>query len=307
MSQCSTALFVASLIGILLHWPVAADDTNVVTQLASPAIASDTKWSLRLPQEDGPVVYRGSVSFDEAGTSTSPILYPAPNVGGFLAAVVTHALLVDSTKKTQKENLQRAANQVLSPYKMVLDNFKYRDLMQRAVKKTSATARLIEGPVTPGQEMVVESDSSFTLTQDQKAIILENGITVHLPGAAPESAYHSIIRVVSAAQDAADLPAFWTAGDGEKIKDESAELVAKSLEIAFHDMATGAASIPAFRTIRYQEGATEKIERAQVLSNQCDRMLIRTLRGQLMSVPASRLAVSISAGDGCGTDATLPN
>ncbi len=35
------------------------------------------------------------------------------------------------------------------------------------------------------------------------------------------------------------------------------------------------------------EGGTERIERAQVLHEQCGRLMIKTLRGALMSVPVA--------------------
>jgi hypothetical protein len=47
-----------------------------------------------------------------------------------------------------------------------------------------------------------------------------------------------------------------------------------------------------FRTVRYQEGGAEKIERAQVLEQQCGRTVLRTLRGWLLSVPAQVEAAS---------------
>ena len=39
------------------------------------------------------------------------------------------------------------------------------------------------------------------------------------------------------------------------------------------------------RTVRYRQGNAERIERAQVLAERCDRLLLRNLRGWLLSVP----------------------
>lgn len=261
----------------------------------------DTQWFLMLPQE-GVVVYRGVASFDEAGTGTASFLYPAPSIGGLLAAVFTHGYLVDSAKKDQKEKLQSTANEVLSPYRPVLDNFKYRDLMQRAVKKiaTGAQAKLIEDVGDSSHEMVVESASVFSLTQDQKAIILDIDINIHKPGAEPDIVYKNTARVVSAARSEDKPVEFWMANDGENLKDESAQLVGESLDIAFRYLAIGAdAESAPYRTVRYREGGSEKIERAQVLIEKCDRLLIRTLRGKFMSVPISPPAVSANLADKC--------
>ena len=288
---------------------VAADDIAAPLPQTAVAVSANTKWCLRLPL-DGPVVYHGVASFDEAGAGAGSFLYPAPNAVGMLAAVFTHALLVDSAKKDQKDKLQAAADKVLLPYKVVLDKFNYRDLLRRALEKTATggNAKIIEANGEPGQDIVVESGPIFSLTQDQKAIILDNAIVIHMPGTAPEAAYRNTMRVVSNPRDVADPAAFWTANDGEKIKDESAKLVGESLAIAFHDAAASADrdGIP-YRTIRYREGTAEKIERAQVLSNHCDRLLIRTLRGTLMSIPTSQSAPLGSVADLCRPVATSPN
>jgi hypothetical protein len=223
-------------------------------------------------------------------------------------AVITHGLLVEASKKSQKDDLQAAADRVLAPYKVVLDNFKYRDLMQLAVKKTSsgASASLIEAANDPGHEVIAESTPIFSLTQDQKAIVLDNAIVIRFPDAAERATYRNSVRVVSTTKDLVDPAAFWTADDGRKLKDESAQLVAESLDIAFHDRASTAPDGEPYRTIRYRQGIAEKIERAQVLSDQCNRLLIRTLRGTLMSVPAPRPEAVASVTDHCGA-ATGPN
>jgi hypothetical protein len=52
-----------------------------------------------------------------------------------------------------------------------------------------------------------------------------------------------------------------------------------------------------FRTIRYLEGTAEKMERAQLINEHCGRLLIKTLRGSLMSVPAKASAPRGSSAD----------
>jgi hypothetical protein len=292
-------LSVASVIGFTLFAPM----------IAAAPIASNSKWSLRLPQ-DGRVIYRGVVSFDGAGTGTASMLYPAPNAAGLLAAVIAHGFLANSEKKAQKDKLQTTADEVLSPYKVVLDNFNYQELMRRTVEKTStgANEKLAEDTSDPGQETVIESIPVFLLTQDQKTVILDNAIFIRKPGIAPEAAYRNNIRVVSSAMNGADPAAFWTANDGERIKDESAQLVAESLDIAFHDAAAGKAPDGlSYRTVRYREGTAEKIERAQVLSEKCDRLLIKNLRGELMSVPVLRSSTGTSATDQCISNSASQN
>jgi len=301
-----TVVFVAITAGGFPFAPCAlGGEDRGDTSPAAPALGTGSNWILRLPQAER-VIYRGVVSFDDAGTGTMALMYPAPSAGGMLAAVLTHGLLVGAAKDDQKAKLQTAANNVLGPYKAVLDNFDFRDLMRRALRKTAngANGKLIDPPDDAGSEMLVESLPVFSLTQDQKAIILDNVVSITVRRNTP-AAIHPI-RVVSTAQSETDIVAFWMRNDGEKLKDESARLVALSFDTAFRNVVSEADNVtPPYRTIRYQEGAAEKIERAQVLSNDCSRLVIRTLRGTLMSVPASSETTTTSVGGACKATAVL--
>lgn len=303
----ATVWVVASFAGTLLFGPevVAGEDLSAAT--ATVAASGSASWSLRLAPDER-VVYRGMVSFDGAGAAGAPMMYPAPNVAGLLAAVITHGLIVEAAKKEQKNRLQESADFVLSSYRAILDTFTYRDLMRRALEKTPAGPRgkLIEAAADSGRDRLVECAPVFSLTQDQRAIVLDNAVAIVTPGAPPAAAYRSTLRVVSTASAAEDPVAYWTANDGERLKEASAQLVAESLDIAFADAAavtTESEAVP-FRTIRYREGAGEKIERAQVLSNRCGRMVIRTLRSSLMSVP---VAPTAAAADSCGPGVVSAN
>jgi hypothetical protein len=297
------ALAVVGVLACALPAPatMAADEAESLPH--PPAVpGGDSGWFLPLPQ-DGPVLYRGMVNFDEAGMGSGAMLYPAPNIGGFLAAILTHGLLIESAKKGQKDALQVSADKVLLPYKDVLDKFNHRDLMERSLAKTSlgASGRLVDASGEPGSGTRVEIAPGFSLTQDQTAIVLDSAIVIAKPGTTSDTAYRNTIRVVSSGVSTGDPVVFWTANDGAKLKEESARLVAEALDLAFNDASAGIEKEPApYRTVRYRQGSTEKMERAQVLSDRCGRLAIRTLRGFLMSVPASRTSA------GAGTDTCGP-
>jgi len=290
------------LAGVLLthHSLVIAEETA-----ALPAdVQAVPGWTLRMAP-DATVTYHGVASFDEAGMGTAGILYPAPGVAGLLAAIITHGVIIDAAKQKQKDQMQAAADQILEPYKPFLDKFAYRDLMQRATAKAKlgGEARVIEAGADAGPTTLVESVPVFKLTQDRKAIVLDNLVAIQLPGVSSEAAYRTSIRIVSSPNNATDPVAFWSENDGERIKDESARLVAESFDVAFNEVAKSAAPDAApYRTIRYMEGAVEKVERAQVLAEQCERLLIRTLRGNLMSIPLARSAMTATAESRCSSE-----
>jgi len=256
--------------------------------IAVPAPLS-SPWALRVPRA-GPVVFQGVANFDDAGAGNHFVVYPAPNVIGLLAAMVTHGALVESAKKGNRERIQAASDAMLAPYKAVLDGFSHEDLLRRALPKlpTGTIVRLVAYDSEPATDPVVDVAPAFSLTPDQRAIVLYIAITIGRRGVVDSAQFRSDVRIVSNTADTADPKAFWNANDGEKLKDLSALLVAESLEIVFRAAAGGTPSNPApERTVRFMEGSVERMERAQVLENNCGRLLIRNLRGLLMSVPAS--------------------
>ena len=256
---------------------------------AAAAADGDTKVALRLPQQKQ-VVFRGVSSLDGAGGGNAQMLYPAPNVAGFLAAIATHGFLSEATRNAEKAKIQEAADKVLASYQDILKDFEHRQLMQRALERTTfGEKRLLESGQAAAGETLIESLPVFSMTQDQRTILLDNAVVFYAPNAPSEPAYKITIRVVSRAKDADDLVAFWTAEGGEPLKAESARLFATSLELARRAASRELDKADAApRTVRYLEGASEKMERAHVLSNACDRMVIRTLRDALMSVPLKR-------------------
>src|SRR6185436_12077332 len=86
----------------------------------------------------------------------------------------------------------------------------------------------------PGAGWVVESTPVFAMTQDQKAIVMENAVLVYAPGASAAS-YQNLVRVVSQPKPNADPADYWNANQGEKLKDESAILLAHSLDLALRE------------------------------------------------------------------------
>lgn len=262
--------------------------------LATPALAQapklmpkDAAWSLRAPGDET-IRYRGAINFDRAQAGGAQgMLYPAPNVLGFLAAIATHAVIADGAQSAQKQKMQEDADRVLAPYLPFLREYKNRELMQRGLAKVpGGAAKLLEAGEQPGVAWVVESTPLYSMTQDQSAIVLENAVLIYAPSELTKPVYQNVVRVIARPQDHADLTAYWLSEQGAPLKEESAVLFAYALEMSLADaMGLRPQSNVAHRTFRYAEGRIEKMERAQLVSEHCDRVVIRNLRGWLMSVP----------------------
>jgi hypothetical protein len=250
--------------------------------------AAETVWSLRLPKDTKPS-YRGASVLDGAGAKGASVLYPAPSLAGLVAAVLTHSALVESQKTREKLALQEEADKVLLPYQPILSQYTVQELMTRALERTpwKGEARLIAAEETSREGLLVDSAPIFSITQDQRGLILDNAIAIYRAGETTRPIYQSVVRVVSQPQPAQDQTAFWTRDEGAALKEESASLLAHSLTLALRASETpDATEGRPFKTIRYPEGGAQKVERAQLIARPCHRWVVKTLRGSLLSVPA---------------------
>lgn len=259
-------------------------------------------WAVRVPGVDK-VVFRGGVNHDAAGMGAGTMMYPAPSPVGFLAALITHGVLNAGFREKQKNQMQANADLILAPFEPVLAGFTNQRLLEAGRQRLPAerATRLLNPNEPAGGDWLVEIAPVFSMTQDRRALVLDNAVRIFGPGSSPV-VYAQTVRVVSAPLPAAQAVAAatepapvaddefvkaWSANQGQKLIDESTSLLAQSLEIALAESGGPATDDKTpHRTFRYPEGGSEKMERAQLVSEGCGRRLIRTLRGWLMSVPS---------------------
>ena len=63
------------------------------------------------------------------------MLYPAPNVAGLLAGLVTHGLLIGNGRRLEANRLQETADKVLEPYRATIGEFRYEELLELALEQ----------------------------------------------------------------------------------------------------------------------------------------------------------------------------
>jgi hypothetical protein len=258
-------------------------------------------WSVKMPANDR-TEFHGVVSFDKAGSASGVMLYPAPGAAGLIAAIVTHGLIVGSVNSSQKKKIQDQADVVLKPYEPSLNLMSHRSLLTEGIRKsrTGGKGRLAEYGETPDGNWFIEIHPVFSMTQDQKAIVLDTLVDVHPPGFGKAPTVQMAIHVVSDPQSTNTPEDFWNENQGARLMDISAGLLAESIDISLKraqldNMAEGGPQ----KTIRYVEGDAERMERAQLLEKQCGRALLKTLRGTLMSVPQLTRADSAEPAASC--------
>ena len=208
-------------------------------------------------------------------------------VVGLVAGLVTHGLLVDVIHRKQESAARAASDKVLEPYRELIERLTHQDLFSRALNQLSpdGSRHLLPDGIIDGSKWLVESAPLFLVPGDQRALILDNVVTMSKPDGTV--AYQSPIRVVSTAREAADMVAHWTAAEGEKLREAVAGMLAESIAIALAqaDGVSVSESNSPQRSFRYRLGGERKLERGSLIQERCDRIVVRTLRGGLLSIP----------------------
>lgn len=249
------------------------------------ALAAPAPLCLRAPS-DAPVSLHGMPNHDKNGGPTQAMLYPAPGLAGFVGALAAHGFINGAMRDKETARMYAEADAMLLPFQATLADFKHHELVKASLDQLGAGGARRSAPAgtaAASGETLVDSAPAFYMTADQRALVLDNAISVLPNGAA--NPYQQVIRVVSPVQAVDTTAAAWFDNHAALLRRVSARMLAQSIEIALADIPPGATGTEPFRTVRYPEGGVERMERAQVVREHCGLLVLRTLRGNLMAVP----------------------
>lgn len=251
---------------------------GAAAQAPGPAAAS---WAVALPPGE-PVAFHGAPDLDLGSGQAGSMMYPAPHVAVFLAAIAVHGAFAQSQQRSVDQARQARADQVLGPYKPALEGYRHDDLLQRAL--IALPGRALQAGEGDPAAWRLRSAPVFFMTQDRQALVLRNTVVLHAPGETASPRFQGVLTVVSEPQPE---PGYGE-GEAEQLKHTAAALLAESITIAMESLAAPPpGELPPERTWRYREGGRERMERAALVAERCGRRWLRTLRGGLMSVPAA--------------------
>ena len=244
---------------------------GVAQVMAQEGAAVEVRWP------PGPPLAWSGMLADEPAGATGAMLYPAPNAGGLLVAILTHSLLVSGSRESERAAPQAAADQVVTPYREVIDSLNS-DHLTRGMK-----ARLATPMAARTVPLLLQLEPHFHVASNHRAIVLNNRIRIQEGGTAGPSLFDGVIQVVSSPQAEPDPIKQWLDDDARNLREEVVAMLSHGVEIALQIGKT-AATAPA-RTQRYTFGNEVRMERGQPLASGCGRIVLLTLRESWMSVP----------------------
>jgi hypothetical protein len=247
--------------------------------------------NLRLPRDEH-VAYSGVMpGTGGAGVVAAPV-YVAPNVVVAAAEVLANGMVIAGQRAHQQTKLREAADAVLEPYKTYLDQFSGTELLRKALDGMDYDGRktAIAWDAKADGGLVVEAVPAFLMTQDSRALLIIDTIIIRPANQKAPLLYKNTVEVVATplGDSVDDIQNYWTRDDAQRLMATSVMLLRESLVLALRDFhGELPKSTEPQRTVHFREGELEQMERSQVLEGDGQRLLLRNLRGWLMSVPVA--------------------
>lgn len=286
----ATCMLLATALAALVVAPdpaVAASRGKKTQAQPIEARPADGTWVV-VAEPGATVPFRGQADFDQAGSGArSGVLYPGDSGAVFLGALFTHAVVEKSVRSRERTRIQETANHVLSPYRSLIEGLDFVALLQQAIAMTPVEPPGVHAATVEqaSSDWVVELSPAFVVAPAGRAMVLEATAVVRPRTAVAQAGYTHSLIVVSEPVLEAEPESHWLASDGERFRETAAQLISRALDIAVSRAARGAVAQGSMQTIRFQQGALERIERVQLVEEGCDRTLAKTLRGAWLSVP----------------------
>jgi hypothetical protein len=218
------------------------------------------------------------------------MLYPAPNLVGFLAGVATHAALQSAQNDAHIEAQRKASDEILAPYRQVLGEILVHDAFRSALGMSESGAGIdVVDALSENTALEVYLAAHAIMAQSRQALIVDLVAKVKNTSTPEDNAeYVHKVRVISDPVVVNDdsINNYWLADDGRQLKQTVTSLLARAIDLFMADATRHLRPLSDKPiTARYQFGDEHRTERAVLLEQSCARQTLRTLRGWVLSVP----------------------
>ena len=238
--------------------------------------------------ENKAVKYHGLASYDDVNAEHGGIAYPAATAEMFFGALIAHMLTTESIKNSEKTERQDEADKVLGPYTEMLKGFSNGVLLDDAFTLLANNdPRKIENIKLLGSNSawVIESTPVFFMTQDRKSLILDNAISIYDSSVPDDVVYSNLVEITSL-PFMGEPTQYWQTGEKVRLLEISTKLYSRSITIALNDFYSNNKNLSNHEeTFKFYQDGKKKYERGSLLEKDCERIVMRTLRGWLKSVP----------------------
>ncbi|WP_347329945.1 hypothetical protein [Marinimicrobium locisalis] len=228
------------------------------------------------------IEFRGVASHDDSVESANILYSGAGGAGGVAAQIALHATMVQGAQDRKLEKLREQANQVLQPLSEEVEALQGMDLSTLSVDgKFSVKPRRSDIEV---ESTHIETYPIFYVTEDLSSLSVKNVLILRSPGD-PQTppVYQNLVEVVSDRSIGASTKKELL---GKGLEVVLKELYQVSVLVALDDMKDRLqADNQQPETFRHDVGGDLRIERGVTVKESCSNVVVRNLRGWLISLP----------------------
>lgn len=231
-------------------------------------------------------LFRGQIDTSVSSQQGSAVLYPGGSAAVFLGSVLTHAAVAGSMNSAKEQKQQETANGILEPYRDAIEKVTDQFLLTAATAEPQPFNRPLQvnSDINAHAAWVLDSAPVFEMAQDKRSISLQNQIAVYSRDDPSNVVYSNTVEIVSDPVAEPDPDVYWRRPGA--ISRLSANMFLQSIHLALGDIRARQQTGPE-KTFSYYQGNTKRYERGQLVSEDCDRYTLKTLRGWILSVPIS--------------------
>lgn len=260
--------------------------------------------------------FHGKIDINKNAAAGGAMVYPGDTAGVFFAAILVHAAIAGSARKSKLHAAQKAADEVLTGYQPHIEKINAEPMQFEQLELTPDHTFNVNFAPDSGtaSQWSVRTKPVFFLTQSQQTLILYHQLMFDDLSLVTDKKIRKIKKVsprnkkmpdprerlvviVSDPLSGEEASQLWLNEDGKYFQETVHKLYQESTQIGFQHYHGHLIPITQDQvTVRYLEDGRKKIERGQVIRKSCRRTLFLTLAGEIKRVPNMEFA-SCSAED----------
>ncbi|WP_025821354.1 hypothetical protein [Shewanella marina] len=267
-----------------------------IKSVNSYSIKNDQPIYLYFTQEKVELI--GVVKSSSKSGNSTDMLYVGATPLDFFAGIIAHGIVAESIKNSNKNKIQENANKNIEPYINLIQDIKNSDLTRKYLVNKPSKYTFIhysENNINiHNDSLVLEITPIFLMNENQNTLILRNLFTIFKKNQINKSLkkrkviYQNQIEVFSQETTSDSIYKYWTKNNGENIKTQLYNLFSLSVNILSKQINSKGKKYTS-ENIQYFNGTDYTFERSQIIEINCDRIIIKTLRGWIKSIPTQRL------------------
>lgn len=209
-------------------------------------------------------------------------------LGGAVVAaqLIGQAIGTNSAKNKRYEAAKNEADKILEPYSEQLLKFDHGELWHGLDKSAfTSPVHAFSDNQDRINATIIEIKPEFILTQNQKALILENNVSVYNESTPDLILYQNRYIIVSDSVDNEVIGNYWSDEEYQPFKSVGLELFNASIQLVNKTINQSISAKEAQRTHRYLLGEQKQFERGSLVRESCDRLTIKNLHGHIVNAP----------------------